>query len=157
VEPKGKSEAPGVRRLHTEVDKIFLELLRGERTPRYGRAAFRPNADVYYANRENAVVVKLELPGIDPDAVSLEIEENVLRVSGVRSDQRPAEAAYQQMEIAYGRFERAVALPPEVDAPKATARYSGGFLEITIPVKPRSATRRIPIALKDEGEEERES
>jgi HSP20 family protein len=157
VEPKGKNEAPGFQRLHSEVDRMFLELLRGERAPRFGKAAFRPNADVYYDKREKAVVVKLELPGIDPQGVSLDVEDNVLRVCGVRSDQRHPDVVYQQMEITYGRFERAVMLPPEVDASKARANYSGGYLEIVLPIKPRSVGKRIPITVKDEDGEERQS
>jgi HSP20 family protein len=157
VEPKRKGDMPGFQRLQHEVDKMFLDLLRGERAPRYGRAAFRPNADVYYDKREDVVVVKFELPGVDPGEVSLDVEENVLRVSGVRSDQRHPEVVFQQMEISYGRFERAVVLPPEVDATKATASYSGGYLEIVLPVKPRSAGKRIAIIATDDAREEQES
>lgn len=157
MEAKGKSEERDCqRRLQNEVDKMFLELLRGERTPRYGKVAFRPNADVYYDRSRKAVVVKLELPGIDPQAVDLEIDENVLRVSGVRSYQHHPEAVYQQMEITYGRFERAVALPPEVDSAQATAHYSSGYLEILLPVKPRSTRKRIPITATEEGDEGQE-
>jgi len=152
VERKRKDDPPGRQRLQSEVDRMFLELLRGERVPRYGKAAFRPNADVYFDGSENAVVVKLELPGVDPDGVSLEVEENVLRVSGVRTDQRHPDAIYQQMEITYGPFERAVMLPPEVDATRASANYSGGYLEIVLPLRPRSVSRRIRVSLKDECE-----
>lgn len=153
MESKRKDDLPDFQRLQSEVDKMFLELLRGERLPQYGKGAFRPNADVYFDKRLKAVVVKLELSGIDPDAVSLEVEENVLRVSGTRSDQRHPDAIYQQMEITYGRFERAVMLPPEVDATKASASYSGGYLEIVMPVRPRSVSKRISITVKDECEE----
>jgi HSP20 family protein len=153
VEPKGKSDKPGFQRLQNEVDRMFLDLLRRERVPQCGRAAFRPNADVYYDGSENAVVVKLELPGVDPKDVSLEVEENILRVSGIRFDERPKDAAYQQMEITYGRFERAVMLPPEVDAGKASADYRGGYLEIVLPLRPRSISRRIPITAEEETEE----
>lgn len=131
---------------------MFLDLLRGERVPRYGKAAFTPNADVYFDKSQKAVVVKLDVSGVDPGQVSLEVEDSVLRISGVRSDQRHPDAVYQQMEIAYGRFERMVMLPPEVDATKAHADYSNGFLEITLPVRARSASKKIPISLKDEGE-----
>lgn len=131
---------------------MFLDLLRGERVPRYGKASFRPSADVYFDKRQKAVVVKLDLSGVDPDNVSLEVEDNVLRVSGVRLDQRHPDAVYQQMEIAYGRFERMVMLPPEVDATKARADYSSGFLEIFLPVKTRSASKKIPISPKDPDE-----
>jgi HSP20 family protein len=131
---------------------MFLDLLRGERMPRYGKAAFRPNADVYFDKRHKAVVVKLDLSGVDPDQVSLEVEDGVLRISGVRSDQRHPDVVYQQMEIAYGPFERMVMLPPEVDATRAHADYTNGFLEITLPVRARSTSKKIPISLKDEGE-----
>ena len=124
------------------------ELLRGERTPRYGKVAFRPNADVYYDKSQKVVVVKLELPGIDPQAVDLEIDENVLRVSGVRSYQHHPDAVYQQMEITYGRFERVVALPPEVDSGQATAHYSSGYLEISL--RNGSAARQLDTIVGDE-------
>jgi HSP20 family protein len=147
-----KDDAPSFRRFHSEVDKLFLELLRGERAPRYGTAAFRPSADVYYHHRENAVMVRLELPGIDPDRITLEIGGNVLRVSGTRLDQRPPDAVYHQMEISYGRFERAVTLPPEVDITRASADYNGGYLEIRLPIRGRSPGRHIPISPSEEDE-----
>jgi HSP20 family molecular chaperone IbpA len=43
-------------------------------------------------------------------------------------------------------------LPPEVDATRASASYSGGYLEIVLPVRPRSVSKRIPITTKDECE-----
>lgn len=154
MESERKKEAARQQRLRGDVDKLLLELLRGDRVPRCGRAAFRPSADVYYDERRKAVVVKLELPGIDPDAVSLEVEDDVLRVSGTRSDERPSDAVYHQMEIIYGPFERAVMLPPGLDAAKASADYHHGYLEILLPVKPRPTSRRIPIAgqAEDEGD-----
>lgn len=156
MEPRRKDDPPGLQRLQREVDKMFLELLRGERVHPYGKACFRPNADVYFDNRQNAVVVKLELPGVDPDQVSLEVGDNILRVSGTRSDQRHPDAVYQQMEITYGRFERAVMLPPEVDAANASASYSSGYLEIVLPIRPRSVGKRIRITQKNECEDGRQ-
>ncbi len=99
-------------------------------------------------------MVKLDLSGVDPAQVSLEVEESVLRISGMRYDERHPDAVYQQMEITYGRFERMVMLPPEVDATRARADYSAGFLEIVLPIKPRSASKKIPISLKDEAAKE---
>ena len=145
-----KDDAPGFRRFHGEVDKLFVELLRGEWAPRQGAATFRPRADVYYHHRESAVMVRLELPGIDPDRITLEIEGNELRVSGTRLDQRPPDAVYHQMEISYGRFERLVSLPPEVDITRASADYNSGYLEIKLPIKGRSPGRQIPISPNEE-------
>jgi len=152
VEPRRKDDPTRFQRLQGEVDSMFLDLLRGERVPRHGKAAFRPNADVYFDKQQKAVVVKLDLSGVDPGQVSLEVEDGVLRISGVRLDERHPDAVYQQMEIAYGRFERMVMLPPEVDAGKARADYNNGFLEIVLPIRARAASKKIPISLKDEGE-----
>ena len=150
MDPRRKENIPGLQRLQGEMDRMFLELVRGDRVPRHGRAAFRPNADVYFDSAANAFVIKLELAGIDPAGIGLDVEENILRISGARKDERHPDAVYQQMEIAYGRFERLVLLPPEVDTAKATANYSGGFLLIVLPVRARTSTKRIPITLKDE-------
>jgi len=145
-----KDDPSGFRRLQGEVDKMFLEMLQGERLPRYGKASLRPNTDVYFDARAGAVVVKLEVAGIDPSEIALEIEDGVLRVSGTRSDQRHPDAVYQQMEIDYGRFQRTVALPAEADPSQASANYNAGFLEILIPIRTRSASKRIPITIREE-------
>ena len=149
-----RDEDRTLKRFHSEVDKLFMELLRGDWGPRQGTAAFRPSADVYFHSRENAVIVRLELPGIDPDRINLDIEGSVLRVSGARVDQRPPDAVYHQMEIAYGRFERLVTLPPEVDITRASADYNDGYLEIKLPIKGRTATRQIPISDESSGGDE---
>lgn len=141
---------PGFRRLQSEVDKMFLEMLRGEGGARYARNALRPNADVYFDTCESKIVVRLELAGIDPSQVDLEIEDGVLRVSGFRLDEEHPNAAYQQMEINYGRFERRVALPREADASQAAANYNAGYLEIVIPLRPRPTSKRIQINATDE-------
>jgi HSP20 family protein len=156
VGPRDKDNPRDLRRLQSEVDKVFLEMLRGERTPRYGRTAFRPSADVYYDKRAKRVVVRLELSGIDPNAINLEVDENQLHVSGARTDERHPDAVYQQMEIIYGRFERTVLLPAGIDSAKASASYHNGYLEIVFPVRPRSAGRRIPINTEDESQEREE-
>lgn len=152
MEPKRKSQTPSRGGAQGEIDRVFLEMLRGDRVPRYGRATFRPTADVYFDDRQKAVVVKLELPGVDPDAVSLVVEENILRVSGVRSDERPTDAVYHQMEIVYGAFERTVMLPPGLDASRASAGYHHGYLEIRLPLKPPPVSRKIPISGQENNE-----
>jgi HSP20 family protein len=139
----------GFRRFQTEVDRMFLEFMGPERM--FGRAhtAFRPNMDVYFSKAENAMIVKLELAGIDPDTIHLETEDHTLHVRGHRVDMRPQDKVYQQMEIAYGPFERRVHLPVEIEAARATAHYRSGFLEIVLPIADKPESKRIPINIKD--------
>jgi HSP20 family protein len=141
-----RDDDPRLRRFGSDVDRLFVEFIRGDWVPRSGTTAFRPGADVYYNPREDAVVVRLELPGIDPDRITLEIEGSTLRVCGSRQEQRPPDAVYHQMEISYGRFERAISLPPEVDITRASADYNSGYLEIRLPVRAKTQTRNIPIS-----------
>ncbi len=148
MEPKRKDDPSGFPRRQSDVDKMFLELLRGERVRRYG-ATLRPNADVYFDRRQRVLVVKLELAGIDPALIDLEIDEGVLKVSGTRVDKKHPDAVYQQMEINYGRFERVVPLPPEVDPTRASADFTNGFLEIVLPLKRRQGKKRIAINMQE--------
>jgi HSP20 family molecular chaperone IbpA len=145
VEAKRKPNRPGMRHVQYDADRMFLELLRTEHVRRYGGPAVRPNADVYFDTARGVLVVKLELAGIDPAAIELEVSSDALRVSGARLDTKHPDAVYQQVEISYGCFERIIPLPPEVDAGQATADYTHGFLEIVLPLKARAERRRIPI------------
>jgi HSP20 family protein len=144
-----RDDDPRFRRFGSEVDRLFVEFMRGDWVPRSGTTAFRPGADVYYNPCADAVIVRLELPGIDPDRITLEIEGRTLRVCGSRQEQRPPDAVYHQMEISYGRFERVVSLPPEVDITGASADYNSGYLEIKLPVKEKQQSRHIPISPGD--------
>ncbi len=132
---------------------MVLELLGADRMLGHTQTAFRPNADVYFDKAEAAFIVKVELAGIDPDAISLQIEERVMRVSGHRVDQGQRGKVYQQMEIAYGPFERRFQLPVEIESDRAEAHYVRGFLEIVLPVAERSGTKRIPISIRDDESE----
>lgn len=149
---RNKNEPPGFRRLQNEVDRMFLELVGTNRMVGNARAAFRPNVDVYFSKIEGAMIVRLELGGVDPASLDLQMEDRVLRIRGQRVDHGHRDKVYQQMEIAYGPFERRVLLPVDVESTKAKAEYHHGFLEICLPVAERAGTRRIPIVNRDDDE-----
>lgn len=150
---RGKNEPPSFRRLQNEVDRMFLELVGTNRMVGNARAAFHPNVDVYFSKIEGAMIVRLELGGVDPATLDLQMEERVLRIRGQRVDHGHRDKVYQQMEIAYGPFERRVLLPVDVESTKAKAEYHHGFLEIFLPVAERGGTRRIPIVNRDQDDE----
>jgi len=91
---------------------------------------WQPPTDVYEA--PDAIVVKIEIAGIEPGSVELSLADRVLTVSGVREDLAP-KLGYHRMEIPYGRFRSRVVLPRRVDAGKIRAEYENGFLTITVP------------------------
>jgi HSP20 family protein len=109
--------------------------------------AWIPSVDMY--ETEDAVVVLLDLAGVEPDQTEVHAEPHRLVVRGVRRE-RPAPAAprsYHTLEIPYGKFERALRLPSGSDTAAARAHYRDGLLQITIP---KRQPRTVRIALTGE-------
>jgi HSP20 family protein len=110
------------------------------------RTGFSPAVDVYYTDDPPTAVVSVELAGADPDALSLEVKGRELVVSGVRRAGQPEGRLYQQLEIAYGPFRRAVSLGADVDPDSAKATYDDGILRVELPLVSRDArARTVPI------------
>jgi len=111
------------------------------------RTAFEPLADVY--ETEDAVVVRLEISGLKANSsdILVEIQDDLMTVSGERLDPADGAREYEQMEIRTGRFEKTVRVPCMVSETEAVARYDDGFLVISLPKrKPvRSAVRLVRI------------
>src|ERR1700721_2982981 len=105
--------------------------------------AYRQGDDFY---------IHFDLPGIDPDSISLTVEQNVLTVRAERAPAQPDGAELLIAERPYGTYTRQVFLGETLDADKVAADYAAGVLTLTIPVreaaKPRSRpsprTRRPP-------------
>jgi HSP20 family protein len=89
-----------------------------------------PPTDVY--ETEENYVIKVEIAGMRDEDFDVGFENNILMISGYRSDLNERRA-YHQMEIRFGRFELAVEIPVAVDIEKATAEYKDGFLTVVLP------------------------
>jgi HSP20 family protein len=109
------------------------------------RPGFTPAVDVYYEGNPPRAVVRVELAGIDPDAVTLEVRGRELVISGQRAAESADERVYQQLEIEHGPFRRAVALGAEVEADRADARYEDGMLIVELPLARPGRPRRVQI------------
>jgi HSP20 family protein len=89
-----------------------------------------PPTDVY--ETEENYVIKVEIAGMRDEDFDVAFENNILLISGYRSDLNERRA-YHQMEIRFGRFELAVEVPVTLDIEKATAEYNAGFLTVVLP------------------------
>ena len=134
-----------IDRLQREIAELFSDLWQ---VPRYAgvRRYFRPAVDVYRRDTELRIVV--ELPGVAPESVELVAGARQLVLAGER--ERPkTPGSYEQMEIEYGRFERTVSLPADVDANAAGAEYEHGILTIVLPLAQKPpAENPVPIQLR---------
>lgn len=101
-----------------------------------------PNTDVYVT--EGAIIIKVELAGMQRENLELTIDGPRLRISGQRPDGcRPPQCKFLVMEINYGAFESVIELPEGYDLTRAKAAYQNGFLRIDVPVgsqSPKSIT-----------------
>jgi HSP20 family protein len=117
----------------------------------FAQKPFVPRMDVFA--RDDDLVVKLELPGIDPEKdVSVEVREGTLFIAGERRHEKEIkEEAYYRMEASYGSFERQIAIPEGIDESRISARYADGVLEVIVPkgavkeAEKAVEARKIPV------------
>ena len=104
-----------------------------------------PSVDIY--ETKDAIRVRAELPGLDKEAVHVEVKDGVLTLRGERKFEREVkEENYHRLERAYGTFHRSFTLPSSVDAEKVTARMKDGVLEVDLPKKEQAKPKQITIA-----------
>jgi HSP20 family protein len=133
-------------RLQGEIQELIDELWQ---VPRFSglRHGFRPQIDCVVTEDPPELRVVVDLAGVDPEAVHVLVDEHALLIAGERH--RPCtRGRYQQMEIEYGRFERRLALPAQIDPAAARAGYERGLLTIVLPIAERAATPPEPVTIE---------
>jgi HSP20 family protein len=95
-------------------------------------------------------VLKADLPGLSEGDVSIEVEDNVLTVSGERkADHEDKREGYVRVERAYGAFRRSLTLPEGIDPEAVVASFENGVLDIRIPKPEERKPRRVAIQVGD--------
>lgn len=106
--------------------------------------AWAPAVDIY--ETEDNLVLKAELPGVDPKDVELRVEDGTLYLKGQRKIEREVkEENFHRLERSYGSFSRSFALPSRIDSGKVKAEYKDGLLTLTMPKKAEAKPKTIPI------------
>lgn len=122
-----------------QIDQLLDEALRG-----FGReATWAPASNVW--EDEKGFYVQLALPGFEPKDVTIEVEKQVLTVTGAHQETaEPARKVYQ-WEMASGHFAKRYRLPNFVDQEHASATHKNGLLTIAFPKREEAKARRIEI------------
>jgi HSP20 family protein len=95
-------------------------------------------------------VLKADLPGVSEDDVNIEVERDVLTISGQRKTEHEAKKdGYYRIERSTGGFSRSLTLPEGVDAEGVSASFTNGVLEVRIPKPVQAQPRRVQIAVGD--------
>lgn len=129
-------------------DNIFNRMLRtsGTGEPSTMEVVAIPPIEAWVDSDKKQYHIRVALPGVDPNEVQLEVENNTLTVSGEhKTDQEKTAADYVLKEFSYERFRRQIMLPEGVDAGKISAEYNNGILEVTAPLSESALPKQIPI------------
>jgi HSP20 family protein len=144
-----------MRQLSREMDRMmdsffergFGSLSRDVATEGWQSGSFwTPRLDVQ--QRNDAIVVRADLPGARKEDVQIEVEGDTLVISGERRaehEEGGEEQGYQMVERTYGSFYRAVPLPPGANSEQIKAEMRDGVLTITLPLSEEAKPRRIQI------------
>ena len=112
--------------------------------PNLKKGVIRPLADVQ--ETDEALVVTMDMPGVEKQDIDISVVEDELRVSGQRkSEAEVTEQDYHRRERTYTRFERRVLLPASIKSEEARATLNNGVLEITLPKASVPNRKRIVI------------
>lgn len=116
--------------LRRSMDRVFDELLL--RAPRRTPKEWEPAIEMFETNTE--VIVRAELPNIDPKKVDITVTEGTVTLKGeTKHEEEQKDRNYYYREILYGAFTRTLKLPTEVKGTEAKAVYKEGVLEVKIP------------------------
>jgi HSP20 family protein len=106
--------------------------------------SWAPPVDIY--ETEEAIVLKAELPGVDPKDVEVRVEDNTLYLKGERKFEKEVkEQNYHRVERSYGSFARSFSLPNSISTDKVRAEFKDGLLTLTMPKREESKPKTIKI------------
>jgi len=127
--------------LQQELGRVF-DSPRGIDLGPSGRGVY-PAANVF-SDREG-YVLKMEVPGVAPDALALETEGRTLKVSGRREPQGQENGGFHRRERNFGEFSRSFQLPPDLDLGRTEATVKHGMLTVRIPKREEAKPRQISV------------
>jgi HSP20 family protein len=106
--------------------------------------AFTPAVDV--VDTEQGYELKVEVPGVKPEDISVSLENNVLTLKGERKfEEAKEDRGYRRIERRYGSFTRAFVLPEGVNQEGIQAAAKDGVLTVSVPKVPAKTPRKIPV------------
>jgi HSP20 family protein len=135
-------------RMRREMDRLWDSFFEGglRRRPEEVREWF-PALDL--AETKNEIVVKAEVPGLDPKDIDISLSEGILTIKGEKKQEKEEkEENYHLIERSYGSFTRSVHLPREVQSDKISAAYKNGVLKVTLPKSEEAKKKEVKIKVE---------
>lgn len=138
-----RPESP-LRSLQSSVNELFNDFWSDFRP-----AEFSPDADIAETDKE--ITVKMDLPGIDENAVNVDLADGMLTIRGEkRTEREEKDKTFHLVERSSGSFVRSFSMPATVDPQKVTATFANGELTVVLPKTSsgQASQRKIVISKK---------
>ena len=133
----------GVGSLQEQINRVFDEV-GGSTTDESALSTWVPAVDIY--ETEHELVVKADLPDVDPKDLDIRVENNLLTIRGERKfEKKVSEENYLRIERSYGMFSRSFSLSNTVSAEAIKADYQNGVLTLTIPKREEAKPKQIKV------------
>ena len=135
------SEMTGIQQ---EMNRLFDEFF-GERRSGLAEGNWLPAVDV--SENDADIVVRAELPGMTQNDIQLNLQDNVLTLTGEKKQETKDEQKnYHRTECSYGSFTRSFTLPANVNQEQIKATFKDGVLEIVLPKAEEAKAKKIAIS-----------
>ena len=137
-----------LERMRGEMDRLWDSFFEtGAARRKAGKETWSPSLDV--SETKSDLIVKTELPGIDPKDIDISLSEGILTIKGEKKQEKEEkESDYHVVERSYGSFTRMVRLPKDVKSDKISASYKNGILKITLPKTEETKKKEIKIKVE---------
>jgi HSP20 family protein len=132
--------------LREEMDQLWNCMFRDWPTMEFPRGDWIPSFDV--SETKDNVVVKAEVPGMDPKDIDISLADGILTLRGEKKDREEKEENYYLTESRYGSFSRSIRLPHEVQSDKIKANYKNGVLKVTMPKSEEAKKKEVKIKVE---------
>jgi HSP20 family protein len=115
--------------------------------PMFERGDHAPAIESFTKNGN--LVVRADLPGIDPKDIDISILGNVLTIKGNRKEEKEVKSEnYLRREVSYGAFERRMSLPEGANTEKIEAHFKNGVVEVMMPMAKAAEAKKVPVQIE---------
>jgi len=133
----------GVTTLQEQVNRVIGDLV-GRTGEESNLTPWAPAVDIY--ETEHELVVKADLPDVNPQDLDIHVENNILTIRGERKfENKVKEENYLRMERSYGSFSRTFSLANSVNSEAIKADYQNGVLTLSIPKREKAKPKQIKV------------
>ena len=135
-------------KMRGEMDRLWDAFFEGRpRKNTMEGGEWLPSVDV--SETKNDLVVKAELPGMDPKDIDISLSDGLLTIRGEKKQEKEEkEENYHFIERSYGSFTRSVQLPREVKRENISASYKNGILKVVLPKSEEAKTKEVKIRVE---------